>query len=129
MADPRAIRLKDFDLDHVFGDLVRDESGRSVMSLKGKSQKLDVLLGPNYRSVVIYAPKPAVAPAGGAPAAATGGRGRNGGDQSRNYICFEPMAGITDAMNLAQKGLYKELQSIPPGGTWQESFWVRPSGF
>jgi aldose 1-epimerase len=128
LPDPHGIALKDFDLDHVFGDLVRDESGRSVMTLKGKSQKLDVLLGPNYRSVVIYAPKPAAAPPAGAPPAA-GGRGRNGGDQSRNYICFEPMAGITDAMNLAQKGLYKELQSIPPGGTWQESFWVRPSGF
>jgi aldose 1-epimerase len=39
------------------------------------------------------------------------------------------MAAITDAMNLAQKGLYKDLQSIPPGGTWQESFWIRPRGF
>ena len=34
-----------------------------------------------------------------------------------------------DALNLAQKGLYKELQSIPSGGTWHESFWVQPSGF
>jgi aldose 1-epimerase len=126
--DPQAIPLKDFDLDHVFGDLVRDESGRAVMSVKGKSQRLDVLLGPNYRSVVIYAPKPAAAPPAGAPPAA-GGRGQNAGARDRNYICFEPMAGITDSMNLAQKGLYKELQSIPPGGTWQESFWLRPSGF
>jgi aldose 1-epimerase len=39
------------------------------------------------------------------------------------------MAGITDALNLAQKGLYKELQSIRAGGTWEESFWVRPGGF
>jgi aldose 1-epimerase len=114
--DPRAIPLKDYDLDHVFGDLVRDESNRAVMSVKGKSQRLDVMLGPNYRSIVIYAPKPKPAPDGGAP-------------QNRNYLCFEPMVGITDSMNLAQKGLYKELQSIPPGGVWQESFWVRPSGF
>ena len=127
--DPRAIPLKDFDLDHVFGDLVREADGRAVMTLKGKAQKLDVLLGPNYRSVVIYAPRPAPPPSAGAPAPATGGRGQNGGEQDRNYICFEPMVGITDAMNLAHKGLYKELQSIPPGGTWQESFWVRPSGF
>ena len=76
------------------------------------------MLGPNYKSIVIYAPKPSPTP------------GRNGQPpESRNYICFEPMVGITDAMNLAQKGLYKELQSIPPGGTWQESFWVRPKGF
>ena len=39
------------------------------------------------------------------------------------------MAGITDAMNLAQKRLYKELQSIPPGGNWKASFWIKPSGF
>ena len=39
------------------------------------------------------------------------------------------MAGITDAMNLAQKGLYKELQSIPPGGNWEASFWIKPGGF
>jgi hypothetical protein len=39
------------------------------------------------------------------------------------------MAGITDAMNLSQKGLYTELQSIPPDGTWRESFWIQPAGF
>jgi hypothetical protein len=27
------------------------------------------------------------------------------------------------------RGPYKELQSIPAGGRWEESFWVRPSGF
>jgi galactose mutarotase-like enzyme len=45
------------------------------------------------------------------------------------FICIEPMAGITDALNLAQKGIYKELQTIPPGGVWQESFWIAPRGF
>jgi aldose 1-epimerase len=121
LPNPKAAALKDLDLDHVFGDLIRDADGRSVMTVKGKAQQLDVLLGPNYRSVVVYAPRPAPASPGttAAPAAA----------QSRNFICFEPMAGITNAMNLAHKGLYKELQSIPPGGTWQESFWVRPKGF
>ena len=34
--------LKDFDLDHVFGDLERDAQGRAVMSVKGKTQQLDV---------------------------------------------------------------------------------------
>jgi aldose 1-epimerase len=114
--DPSAIALKDVDLDHVFGDLVRDASGRAVMTVKGKSQQIDVLVGPNYRAMVVYAPKPTAA-AGGAAG------------PSRNFICFEPMAAITNAMNLAHKGIYKELQSIAPGGTWAESFWVRPKGF
>ena len=47
----------------------------------------------------------------------------------RGSVAFEPMAGMSNAMNLAHKGLYKELQSIPPGGSWEESFWVRPSGY
>jgi len=104
--DPRAAALKDYRLDDVFTDLVRDAQGRAVMSMKGRSQRLDVELGPNYRAVVIFAPGP-----------------------DRPFVCFEPMAGITNAMNAAHKGLYKELQTIPAGGTWEESFWVRPSGF
>jgi aldose 1-epimerase len=111
---PAAAALKDYDLDHVFGDLIRDASGRAVMSVKGKSQQIDVAVGPNYRAIVVYAPSP------DAP---------NPGGQNRNFICFEPMASITDALNLAQRGLYKELQSIPPGQTWEERFWIRPSGF
>ena len=118
-ADPKIIALKDHDLDHVFGDLVRDGSGRAVMTVKGKSQELDVVVGPNYRAMVVYAPKPVPGAGAAAPP----------GARDRNFICFEPMAGITNAMNLAHKGLYKELQSITPGGTWEESFWVRVRGF
>lgn len=47
------------------------------------------------------------------------------GTQGRPFICFEPMAGITNALNLAHKGLYKDLESVPPGGTWQERRGVR----
>jgi aldose 1-epimerase len=103
--DPRAAALRDHDLDHVFGDLIRDASGRAAMSVAGRSQKIDVTFGPNYRAVVVYAPA------------------------GRDFICFEPMAGITDALNLAHSGKYSDLMYIPAGGTWKESFWIRPSGF
>ncbi|OLD17929.1 MAG: hypothetical protein AUJ01_08325 [Acidobacteria bacterium 13_1_40CM_3_65_5] len=103
--NPQATVLRGLDLDDDFDDLVRDGQGRATMSVIGKSQRLDLVLGANYRSVVIWSPK------------------------DRDFICVEPMAGITDAINLAHRGVYKELQSIPPGGTWRESFWVRPSGF
>jgi aldose 1-epimerase len=109
--NPQAIALKDYDLDDVFSDLIRDASGRAAMSVWGKTQKIEVLFGLNWRSAVVWAPKPTAA----AP--------------DRQFICFEPMAGITDAMNLDQKGLYNELQHIPPGGTWRESFWIRATGF
>jgi len=116
--DPNRIALKDYDLDHVFGDLARDGEGRATMRVKGKSQQLEVLFGPKYNTAVVYSPLPRAA----AP-------GRSGPSASPNFVCFEPMAGITDAMNLAQKGLYRELQMLAPGQTWRESFWIRPSGF
>jgi aldose 1-epimerase len=103
--DPKAIALKDKALDDVFGDLTRDKDGRAVMSVRGKTQQLDVVLGPNYRAAVVYSPK------------------------ASNFIALEAMVGITNSMNLAHKGLYKELQTIAPGAHWQESFWIRPRGF
>jgi hypothetical protein len=39
------------------------------------------------------------------------------------------MAGITNSMNLAHRGVYKDLQYIPPGGTWEEAFRIKASGF
>jgi aldose 1-epimerase len=48
---------------------------------------------------------------------------------TKGFIAFEPMVAITDALNLAQKGVYKDLQSIPPGGSWEESFWITTRGY
>ena len=103
--DPHAIPLREYELDDVFADLERDGEGRAVMSVWGAQQRIDIVFGPRYRAAVVYAPR------------------------DRGFICFEPMAGITDSMNLAQRGLYRELQSIEPGAVWEESFLVRPSGF
>jgi hypothetical protein len=30
---------------------------------------------------------------------------------------------------MAQKGQYNELQYIAPGGSWNESIWISPSGY
>ena len=50
-----------------------------------------------YRSVVVWAPHPS-------------GKGRGGQGDSppaeRNFICFEPMAGIGQRLNLAHRGQY-----------------------
>ena len=109
--NPSATVLRGLDLDDDFSDLVRDARGRATMTVRGKAQRIDVEFGPNYRAAVIWAPK------------------ETPGGPERNFICFEPMAAMTNGLNMAHKGLYKELQSIPPGGTWRESFWIRPSGF
>lgn len=99
--------LKGVKLDDVFGDLIRDPSGKATMWVQGKSERVEVTFGPKFKAAVVYFPA----------------------GPGQNFICFEPMAGITDSMNLAQKGLYKELQYIEPGQSWEESFWVKPSGF
>lgn len=128
----RSAPLDDFNLDDVFSDLERDGQGRATMSVIGKSQRLDVVLGRNFRSVVIWAPHPENRGRGSQNlgAAGTAGRGNAGQTaQDRNFICIEPMAGVTNAINLAHKGRYGELQSIASGGVWRESFWVKPSGF
>lgn len=104
---PQGGTLKGLSLDHVFGDLIRDGAGRATMWVQGKSERVEVALGPKYKAVVVYSP----------------------GGPDRDFICFEPMAGITDALNLAHRGIYKELQYIPPGETWTESFWVKPGGY
>lgn len=112
LTDPRNASLKGLTLDDGFSDLERDAQGRAVVSLKGKTQQVDVLLGPKYKVVLVYLP-PSIPP----------------NASKRGAVAIEPMAGITSSMNLAHKGLYKELQSIPPNGSWEESFWVRPRGF
>ena len=104
LPDPKNVAVKAAPLDDVFSDLERDAQGRATMTLKGKAQQVDVVFGPKFRAVVVYS---------GAPGS----------------VALEPMAGITNAMNLAQRGLYKDLQSIAPGEFWEESFWVRPKGY
>ena len=96
--------LKGTQLDNVYTGLVRGADGKSSFYVQGKTQKLAVEYGPNYPVAVVYAPA------------------------GRNFICFEPMAGLTNVMNLAQEGK-APLQTIAPGGQWRESYWIRPTGF
>ncbi|MDQ6760608.1 MAG: aldose 1-epimerase [Acidobacteriota bacterium] len=97
---PDPLVLAGHQLDDVYGDLTGDE-----FSVQGKTQKIAIRYGPKYRVAVVYAPP------------------------GKEFICFEPMSGVTNAFNLAHAGIYKDLQSIAPGGKWEESFWIRPSGY
>jgi aldose 1-epimerase len=103
LADPVSMRTAQ--LDDVFTGLVRGSDGLAEFWVKGKSQQISVVYGPTYQVAVVYAPP------------------------GRNFICFEPMTGLTNAMNLNQQGLYPELQSVPAGKTWTESFWIRATGY
>jgi aldose 1-epimerase len=126
--NPQSAALKDYNLDDVFSDLVRDAQGRAHIVLKGKQQQLEIMIGPNWPAVVMWSPNPNGTGRGSNGPVNQNPQGR-GAQNDPNFIAFEPMAGITNAMNLAHKGLYPELQSIAPGGKWEASFWIKPSGF
>jgi aldose 1-epimerase len=174
-ADRKAIPLKNYALiDDVFTDLERDANGRATMKIMYNGKELQAILGPKYKTVLLWstprnaggggggrggggggraggagAPAPAPAPSGSfpvdpangvrtappavapapAPPAAAAAPGAAPAPANRGFIAFEPMVAITNALNLAQKGAYKDLQSIPPGGSWEESFWVRTKGY
>jgi aldose 1-epimerase len=100
-ADPYALRGGA--LDDVFAHLVRDPDGRARFWVEGGGRRITVTYGPKYTVAVVYAPA------------------------GHDYICFEPMSAITNAFNLAHEGVYAELQSVPPGEVWCESFWVELS--
>jgi aldose 1-epimerase len=102
---PSPVALGAVKLDDVFTNLVRDKAGRAEFRVQGKKQAISVIFGPKYLVSVIYAPP------------------------GRDFICFEPMTAITNAFNLARAGNYGELQSVAPGQTWRESFWIKPEGF
>jgi aldose 1-epimerase len=97
-ADPYSLSLGP--LDDVFANLIRDPDGRARFTVEGGRERITVAYGPKYSVAVVYAPR------------------------GQDYICFEPMAAITNAFDLAHDGLYQELQSVAPGGTWKESFWL-----
>jgi aldose 1-epimerase len=106
---PNPLPLKGHPLDTGFADLARDPEGRAHFSIESGGKKVETVFGPKYTVSVIYAPP---APAG----------------ETRDFICFEPMTGITNAINLHHEGKYPDLQTLAPRAKWTESFWIRASG-
>ncbi len=107
---PDPLPLRDRVLDNGFTDLVRDSDGKAHFVLRAGEKQVEVLFGPKYPVAVIWEPK------------VRGGR-------ANEFICFEPMTAITDGINLHQQGKYPELQMLPAGEKWTESFWIHPTGF
>jgi aldose 1-epimerase len=106
---PNPLALKGHTLDTGFTDLERDSEGRAHFSIEAANKKIETIFGPKYPVTVIFAPPPLEG-------------------QPREFICIEPMAGITDAVNLQHEGKYPDLQTVAPGAKWTESFWILSSG-
>jgi aldose 1-epimerase len=106
---PDPFPLKGRTLDDGFTNLVRDADGRAHFWIESGGKKIEAMFGPKYPVAVVWEPN-------------------DGKGQPQEFICFEPMAGITNAINLNHDGKYPDLQTVPAGGKWSESFWVRATG-
>jgi aldose 1-epimerase len=144
-------RFTDKRFDEVFSDLDRDAQGRASVVIKGDTTSIKITAGPKIKTFLLYSEiLPLPGAAAGAPADTGRGPGRprpvpatfpydgpvvpltapNDVPRStRGFIAIEPMVGITDSMNMAQKGQYNELQYIAPGASWNESIWITPGGY
>lgn len=102
---PAEVSLRDHTFDDGFTDLMRGKNGLAVFSFEAGPKKIHVIYGQQYQVGLVYAPP------------------------GKEFVCFEPMTAITNAVNLAHEGKYNDLKSVAPGETWSESFWIRYEGF
>jgi aldose 1-epimerase len=107
---PNPLPLQGRTLDNGFTDLERGADGRARFAIESAGKTVEVFFGPKYLVAVIWEP---AAPAG----------------QTREFVCIEPMASVTNGINMGHAGTYPDLQTIPAGGKWSESFWIRAAGF
>jgi aldose 1-epimerase len=106
---PDPIPLATQTLDDGFTDLIREPNGQSTFCIEGpiegQARRIKVAFGPKWQVAVVYAPP------------------------GKEFICFEPMAAITNGINLAAEGKYPALQMLVPDATWRESFHVHALNF
>jgi aldose 1-epimerase len=106
---PNPFPLKGQRLDEGFTSLERDAEGRAHFWIESGGKKVETLFGPKFSVATIWLPS-------------------GPGGQPREFICFEPLTTIINGVNLAHEGKYSELQMLPAGGKWTESFWIRSEG-
>jgi aldose 1-epimerase len=106
---PNPLPLQGRTLDDGFTDLERDADGRAHFSIESGGKTVETLFGPKYTVATIWLPN---APDG----------------KPREFICFEPLTTIISGLNLAHEGKYPAVQTVPAGGKWMESFWIRARG-
>jgi aldose 1-epimerase len=100
-----AAELERFSGTRELPELLRDAAGRAEFVLEGKQERIAVVYGPKYTAAMLY------------------------GTASTAFFSIQPLAAVSNGFNLAHAGTYRQLQFVAPGAVWQESFWIRPSGF
>ena len=105
LPNARSFTLGETFLDDEFSGLERDARGVGRISIKGQTQKVEVVYGQGFDIAVIYAPL------------------------DRELICIEPQTGPTNCFNLHHEGKYPDLKVLEAGKAFKASFWIIPTGF
>jgi aldose 1-epimerase len=92
-------------IDDGFSGLERGADGLARYTVKGKTEKIEMVFGKEYDFGHVYAPI------------------------DNTLICFEPETGPTNAFNLNHEGKFPGLVILKPGKTFEAHFWIIPSGF
>jgi aldose 1-epimerase len=100
-----SLPLKGNQQDDVYTSLITGAKGFSEFAMTDGKRKIVFGFGPKYPVGVVYAPP------------------------GRDFVCFEPMAAITDAFNQHARGQYGALQTVPAGGKWSETWTIHPTGY
>jgi aldose 1-epimerase len=98
---PNPLSLRGQTLDDGFADLERDANGRAGFRIEAGSKVVEIVFGSKYRVATIWLP-----------------------GERPQFICIEPLTAIINGLNLK----FAEVQQIPAGGKWTESFWIRAGG-
>src|SRR5262249_21175233 len=96
--------------DDGFTDLERDASGRATFSIEFDGKAVDLVLGPKYTVATLWWPE------------------QREGQPRQEVVCIEPLTTIIAGITLAHEGKGSGLQTVPAGGKWSESFWIRTRG-
>jgi aldose 1-epimerase len=92
-------------IDDGFSGLERGADGLARYTVKGKTEKVELVFGKQYDFGHVYAPL-------GRPA-----------------ICFEPQTGPANAFNLNHEGKFPALIILKPEKNFEAHFWIVPGGF
>ncbi|HEV2136703.1 MAG TPA: aldose 1-epimerase [Terracidiphilus sp.] len=99
------LRLGRTFIDAGFTDFDRDKYGRAHFWVKGKTQKIDLVMDSQFTTAVIFAPL------------------------NKRFVCIEPQTGPTNAFNLRHEGKIEKLRTLAPGETFRSSYWIVPAGY
>ena len=99
------LRLGAAFIDAGFTDFIRDRKNRAHFWVKGKTQKVEVIMDPQFTTAILFAPL------------------------DQGFFCIEPQTGPTNAFNLRHQGKISTLNTLAPGETFRGSYWIAPTGY